>query len=405
MPMLTTISQLPSKAPKWATTSLNRSEPSESDKAAGHAQGQASPAFEENWRAYFVYLWTQQIMKGALTNWNTNADIVAWNLWSGIYHPDMGSYCIAGNNDYNWYSYDGYTWTQGLQIAVGATASWRFAGYDSARVIIGNDTTDDLEYSTDGGIAAAWTTVLSATLGGSGNLYAIGTKYPSSDLALVCRGSGGSCTVRRATTDVTGSWVAASTQPPSVPTGAFAMDMFWVGSGQTWMLLVQKYGTPSDSDCKLYKSLDDGDTWAEVTGMNQFPSGSDGAMCLAYNQDTGRLVVGGSIDTSTSEEYIGYSDDLGDTWGAATIDKGGKALSARIDRIYYCGGNAWVAIPDAYDEDAGQTVYVSTDDAQTWKICDMLGGTNTDNLVELICNENKMLAIGDNGCSLSSFAL
>lgn len=405
MPMLPIISLLPSMAPKWATTAANRSEPSESNKAAGHAQGEASPAYEENWRAYWVYKWTQKILGSALLNYKENADIVAWNLWSGIYHPDMGSFCIGGNNDYTWYSYDGYTWTQGQQIAVGATASYRFAGYDSARVIMGNESTDDLEYSTDGGISAAWTTVTSATLGGSGNLTAVGTKYPSSDLCLVCRGSGGSCTIRRATTDVTGSWVGASTQPPSVPTGSFGRNLFWVGSGQTWLLLVQKPSGTGD-DCKLYKSLDDGDTWAEVTALAAlFPSASDGAWTIAYNQDTGRMVVGGSIDTSGKEEYFAYSDDLGDTWTASTVDKGGKALNQKIDRVYYMGGNCWIGISDVYDEDNGNTVYVSSDNGENWKIADMGINVGMDHLVEIICNTSKALIIGNTGCNVNSLAL
>jgi photosystem II stability/assembly factor-like uncharacterized protein len=185
------------------------------------------------------------------------------------------------------------------------------------------------------------------------------------------------------------------------------MDMFWIGTGLTWLLLVQNYGSGTGDDCKLYKSLDDGDTWAEVTALAAlFPSASDGAYCLAYNQDTGRLVVGGSIDTSASEEYFAYSDDLGDSWTAATVDKGGKALSARVDRVYYCGGNSWVAIADSYDPDTGQTVYVSTDDAVTWKVANMKDATyGTDNLVELLCDTTRMLAIGDTGFNVTTNAI
>jgi hypothetical protein len=392
----------PSQLPKWATTAANRSEPSESDKAAGHAQGQASPAYEENWRANLVYQWVQKIPALNLKNWFGNTDVDTWDIYSAIYHPEIGLWCVSGNNATTKYSTDGYTWGNGGTIDAGGFAAYRFAAIDDLYYIMASDgTADNLKYTTDP--TGAWSTIVSATIGGSGNMTAIATKYPDDRMCILSRNSGASLGIRITNTTILGTWVGPTTPPPSVPASSLGLALFWV-SGNTWLLLCNTYAGDR-SKMKLYKTLDDGDTWADVPGiLTPYPSGSYGAIHLAHNPSTGRIVsVGSDAAIGTPNEFAAYSDDLGDTWTASTIDNKGYGSGSILEQVYYCGGNAWVAIAKNYDPDENQTVYVSTDDGATWEIADMNDATyGSNNLTVLACDERRLMAFGDAGFNVHS---
>lgn len=403
MPMLPIIGY-PTQQPKWATTAANRSEPSESDKAAGHAQGQASPAYEENWRAYLVYLWTQKTPAANLMNWKANVAPATWNVYSAIYHPEIGIWVVSGNDPNSRYSYDGYAWSAGGLIDSGGYAAYRFQAIDELYYIMASDgTADDLKYTSDP--TGAWSTIVSATIGGSGNMTVIATKYPTSRMCILSRNSGGSMAVRIASTTILGTWTGPTTPPPSVPTGAFGKALFWA-SGTTWLLLVN---TPSAdyANMKLYKSLDDGDTWANVSGAAApWASGDDAARHAAYNPDTGRIVaVGAYLDTVQKARCV-YSDDLGDTWTVSTINTPDAFIDGSLDQVYYCGGNAWAALWDNYDAPSKRTILISTDDGVNWYEADMdNAGLGTNDLTVMACDGRRMLAIGTNGAAVKSMAI
>lgn len=391
----------PTALPRWATTAGRTLEPDSGVKDVGWQIDDVPPARWMNWIHNTTYEWVQKITATQLMNWNQNTDISASSVNAASYHPDQGYWmAYRGLNVVVDKSIDGHSWSTVTSLAQTPRAGT--AAIDGSYYIIGT-ILNDIEYSNDAG--ATWAVKTSATIGGSGELRSIHTKYPDSDYAVVARGSAGSVTIRIASSGITGSWAAATTQPPSVPASAFAKTLIYCGA-TTWMLLVCDLTTGDQT--KLYKSTDDADTWTAVSGLS-FSASAYGAASIAYSRETERLVVCGSAATSGNEEYIAYSDDLGDSWTAATIDKNGIALSDPVQHAYYCGGNTWLATAQEFDLATSQTIYVSTDNAENWKIADVngaavTGGPSVYSHPQIVCDGRQVMVLGLFGFNATSLA-
>lgn len=400
MPMLTTLNY-PNSLPRWATDASRTLEPASGVKDVGWQVDDVPPARWMNWIHNVTYEWIQKITATQLMNWNQNTDISAVSVNAASYHPDQGywmAYRSTGQTVNK--SVDGHAWT--AVTALAQTARTGTAAIDGSYYMVGT-VLNDIEYSNDAG--ATWNVISSATIGGSGEIRSIHTKYPDSDYAVVARGAASSVFIRIASSGITGSWASATTHPPSVPTNAFARNLIYCGA-TTWVLLVCNLGAGDKT--KLYKSTDDADTWTAVSGLS-FSASAYGAAALAYSRETERLVVCGSAQTSGNEEYIAYSDDLGDSWTSATIDKNGIALSEVVQQVYYCGGNTWVATSREFDLATSQTIFVSTDNAVTWKVADVNGSTVTGgptiyNGPQIVCDGKQVMVLGAAGFNATSFA-
>ena len=389
------ILNVPALLPEWATNGTYVDEPLPGNKADGFKPGYQPPAKWWNWVFNLNYQWAKIPLRSVLMNWWEEAAISADDVEAAVFHPDIG-YWITGMDataPYGFYSVDGHTWTA-FANTIGAAAAPNFGGIDTSYYILGN-TSNDIKYSADAG-QTAWSTVASATIGGAGTLTRICTKYPASDFAIVGRANG---TLRIASTGITGSWASPTTPPPSIPVGAGTESLIYI-SGSTWLLLITRGG--NGEDARLYKSVDDGDNWVVVAGLT-FPVGQYGPTHMAYDGDTGRLIICGGTTSISPEEYFAYSDDLGDTWTAAVVDRKGLGSDSPAYRIYYCGGGAWIATNYKITISEGDGFFMSTDNGENWEMCDSHGATNTQGN-RFCCDGRKMLCFGDAGFSAYTLA-
>ena len=400
MPMLATLN-LP-KAPTWATDSGRVLDPDDTSgtgeilKEHGWDIDQRPPARVMNWLHNNHYQQIQRLRQQQLMNWWENTAVAVGDTSGIIFHPEIGYWLYTqdtGNLPYS--SIDGHTWT--ARTALASNARERLIGIASSYYLVGIST-DAIQYSADAG-ATAWTTVTSGTIGGSGNLRAMHTKYPDTDHLIVSRAGG---VVRIASSGITGAFVGASTPPPSTPASDTDHALIYTG-GTTWLLGMS--GTAGASE--MYKSTDDGDTWAATSpGISSlFAVGSVGFKHAAYSRDTGRLVLVGSAGVSNSD-FIAYSDDLGDTWVDVTsaIDNKGLSSVSYPTYVYYCGGNCWVACASNLISDNPRAVYVSTDNAATWSVADLHGQAASGRGLYIACDERKLLIGGDSGINVYCLA-
>jgi len=377
---------LPEAAPRWASSGTNAKKPPLGPQISGLTPTLNKMPIEwQNWILKINYEWARRVVSPILMNWRGETNLGSTGvIYAVAFHPGVGRWVVADNGGNTRTSVDGEAWAAGTGLG-GSVPIASNGAIDTTRYIFPKSA--DLVYNTTG--TGAWTTIASATMGGSGAVNAIGTKYPDSDFTLVCRGIGASLSVRRATTGITGVWTGSTVQPPTVPASSFARSLLHIG-GAVWLLLV---GNTTAPEAVLYRSLDDGGSWSIVTGMS-FPAASTGPNHIAYNQDDSRLVIVGSVSLSGSIEHIAYSDDLGDTWTTATINKNGVGSSTALYRVYYCGGSTWIAVATALSISLNITVYVSTDNGENWRVSDIHSAVAS--TAEVIgCDGRKLIGFGD----------
>lgn len=385
------ILDVPDSLPRWATNGTYVDEPTSGDKDNGFLPGVKPPAKWWNWLLNLNYEWAKRIMRTVLMNWWEETAISADDVESAIFHPGIGSWIVGmdATAPFGFTSIDGHTWTA-FSNTIGAAARLEFIGIDTSNYILGN-TSNDIKYSADAG-ATAWSTIADATIGGAGILERICTKYPSADFAIVARNNAGAVELRIASTGITGSWVAPSTPPPSVPAGSGISSLIYIAD-TTWLLLTTR--SNNGEDARLYKSLDDGDTWVRVNGLS-FSAGDYGPTHMAYDENSGRLVTsGGTADISPEEEFS-YSDDLGDTWTVATVDRKGMGSDDAALRIYNCGGGSWIAANPSIATSEADGLFASTDNAENWQIADLHGATGAATH-KFACDGRKVIFCGDAG--------
>jgi hypothetical protein len=397
--------KVPGKTPRFATDSGATLEPAESYKNTGATIGTATPARNANWLWNLDFEWSRRVLGPVVANWYEGTAISSQNVASALFNPNVGIFVAldsaASNNVHR--SVGGNIWVAGTDTSNSPKRD--VATIDSTRYIIGTQN-QDLETSGNGG-GSTWAVITSATIGGSGALDYIETKHrpgttdPDSSHAILLRGTPMQVRLAVTSVGVSGTWTTPSTAPPSVPTNAFGAAVISCG-GDTWVIMSRG---PAETDTKLWRSTNNGDVWAAVS-VPSFASGATGGKHLAWSDNTGRLVLTGSA-TNPDTNYFAYSDDMGDTWTAATLDRKGFSPSGAqvTNKVYYCGGDCWVATEDSLNVGAldNRTIYYSLDNAVTWEVADINRGTTLTTPIDtIVCDERKVMAMGSTGFNLKT---
>lgn len=369
--------QTPVKQPRWATDSGAILEPAEGQKDTGWTTNKKAPARWMNWLQGLLTGWAQLVGATLVANYSKIINTVTVPFWL-IWHPDnklwMGTR-VASTTTYS--SITGYQWgaTAGALSgqAVGSGEQVDSLAIDSNYFIIGCSN-GDINYSTNG---VSWTTVTSATIGGTGDIDSICTKYPNDDMVIALRSDG---TVRIAN-DVTSSW-STPTTPPTVK--ARPRRILYLG-GTTWAALLCD---TLFTNAILSISTDDGDTWNTSAAD---PSATDEFWDMAYCPDTGRIVIAGGLTGGNTK--IQYTDDLGTTWVTAT-QSDGLSLDDHFLSVYCCGGGLWVAVGEYTTANLDRPqVQMSKDNGATWRLVNIIEelDVNTADYSGIGCDGKKVL--------------
>jgi hypothetical protein len=80
-----------------------------------------------------------------------------------------------------------------------------------------------------------------------------------------------------------------------------------------------------------------------------------------------------------------------------------------VQHVYYCGGNTWLATAQEFDLATSQTIYVSTDNAENWKIADVngaavTGGPSVYSHPQIVCDGRQVMVLGLFGFNATSLA-
>lgn len=389
----------PDGFPRWATDSGRVLEPSSGVKDTGWQIDDVPPARWMNWLQNLQYEWNQYHLRQQIANWrfcDYNTKPAPGTSQSVIYNQEDGIWWIIGTNGANgeaWYSYDGHNFTLQAASLVGNLPNEHCIAIDSANLLVGTD--DGIKYRPNA--TGVWALIANAAIGLASGPTTIITKYSTSDFIMAYAAG----TVFIESTGVTGgSWVAATTDPPSPPAGAPTGTRFIWATGNTFYLMITGVTGPST---KVYTSTDNGDNWA---AMSNHPLASDTAYEMAYNPDTGRLIVVGNDATPTS--LIEYTDDAGATaWSSATIDYGdvqSPYRSPQLRSVYYCGNNVWIAGGNSSALNGQSALFlVSIDDGETWAYGFVKEDTNTtDNgIIQVAGCPRYLVAINTDGNFIS----
>ena len=155
--------------------------------------------------------------------------------------------------------------------------------------------------------------------------------------------------------------------------GGVANDVYY--GGTSWVAVGKNI---VNTDNSLYYSTDNGDTWVVGKRTGEATSGVMTGEFKAVHYDNNKWVAVGE-DQSGKSNNIWVSTD-GETWTSKeAFGKGGVA-----NDVYY-GGTSWVAVGKNADTDkegpnANQTLFFSSDNAETWE----LGDTKIDGLTKIL---------------------
>jgi hypothetical protein len=301
-----------------------------------------------------------------------------------LWHPNNGKWISADINVY--VSDDGQEWNAVSAHTLASGVDNDAATIDTTRYILGLTISGNLEYCTDPD--GSWST--DSGLGGSGSLFRLATKFPSSDSIMAHRGN----SLTFCPTGVGGTW-ATPTTPPSGITG-IASGLVWIG-GSNWIFGAKSTG----SGTRIFLSTDDGDNWTEVAAspLTTF-LGSD----INVNQNTGAIVAVGEQDVAAVAMIL-RSTDNGATFTPSTINypPALTSLDKKLYRVIYVAGTTWVAAGTTGHADMSNIV-VSHDDGVTWDYVgirrfsdsetayDMFWGNKSDTQVVFVGDLNRHIA-------------
>lgn len=400
MPMYITL-DVPEKFARWATGANRTLEPDESlpslpSKDNGWSDNLRPPGRIQNWLDNLHYRWQKKTMSHALSNLRQITDL-GDDINQSIFHPDFKKFLVVTPSSSGvYFTANGHVWVNNAVIA-----NKQSVGIDRNAYIIG-DTSGNIWYNTDADLTA-WTQITNATIGGSGAIKRIHTKFPDSDTVMLLKGTA----IRIEPTGITGGAWASPTTPPTIQTTP-THGLIYIGNS-TWIVYSGSGQAATTPTMEL--SYDDGDTWAPVTTE---PFGTlDKPTCLAYSRDSARLIVAGR--TAANATWIRYSDDLGVTWFNSSLDLGGLpgSVLAEItapEAVYYCGGDSWVIAGSPVDLENGYSgILVSIDNGLTWKLPNTNPNTTggaTRIINAIACGDREILLSGEpNGISFISQAM
>lgn len=231
------------------------------------------------------------------------------------------------------------TWTQ---LSVGNTNAYYTVStnQDGTVVVIGN--TAGLQVSTDGG----------STWPRSSAFSAFGCDMSGSGAKILCFGDG----TLRLSSDTGATWTSR------LPSGTRYLEGDGAaisGDGSVIYTVYSDYGGGLEGKSKVYKSINDGVTWSEITanlpeaainantgGRNYgiVDTSENGSVVLIGSR--GRSILGG---TGYQTGYLYLSDDSGSTWtkqinstttawGGVTVNQNGSKMYAAPGQEYSVSG-------------------------------------------------------------------
>lgn len=286
-------------------------------------------------------------LKAASQSWSMVG--FPYDNFANVYQPcdmdiDASGNIYVANSIAGFYQWDGFSWaTHGGSPYIGPPKCIKHAG--SATYISG-------DYTPNGTILIAkwsnnaWSTIPSpsAAFGGkitdfdadqSGNLYAVGTIFNSSNELYVAKWNGTSWSQVGGTT----TFSTSSTNPPNcVKIGA---------NGNVYVA-----GGITDANGYYYVAKWDGNTWSKVgTGMNFTDNISD----LAFDA-SGNIYVSGNLHSGNAYYLAKCSNGVWSMFGN-TLSSGvgnicvkGNTVyindrnSAGLETIYQCSGSNWTEL-------------------------------------------------------------
>lgn len=377
---------LPDKLPRWATDAGVTLEPDSADKDVGWGTTIRPPTRWMNWIQNTVYEWVRRIGFVAVGNWNNVHDAsFTDDAQAIIYHPEIRvwqRFDDTGPSGVSVSSSDGKAWIVGTALGGQPTV----AAIDSLRFIVGFSN-GNVQHSTSS-IFGSPSTVTPGV--GGGNIGALETAYPDSNLIL----AGGSSTPQvRIANDVTSAWSSATTQPTE------RVRRFMRIGVSSWLSVNSSTG---GTDATCYQSDDDGDNWTQLADI--FAATSIDQLWHGDVNVNGQTVVAVG-DDGAGNGVIAYSGDMGNTWQDAVFSDLGGGFLNDLKTIYYCGGDLWVAAGNSPGPSAA--LWVSTDDARTWQpaTIDYGATADLDDFRDIGCNGRFLIVAGFTGAMYRSLAI
>jgi hypothetical protein len=319
--------------------------------------------------------WTAAINVGMLHAVNTPSDAL---MSVAGYHPSIGNgtwCCVTSDSDLVYVNDQNASidWTGGGALGFGIETQGKNA-IDTTRFLLCADSaTSSIGHSTDG---ASWAVETGpSTAGASGNVMAIDTKYPASDV-IMCGCDTGD--IAYCLTNVTGTWAV----PAAQPTTDEVLDLKWM-TADSWIVL-------TDTG-KTFTTENNGSTWAATTTAPSDVASVylDVFFCMDYNPATTTIVVSGD-DTGRELEFI-RSIDNGASWTKADVSN----ITTPVDYIQdlkHLGGLTWVATGRA-----GSVGFIATsyDDGATWHNGMVQSTSEVSYFYQNVVSNGEMIMIAD----------
>lgn len=324
--------------------------------AAGWQVSDRPPARWLNWLLRAAGGMQRAVLGGALADWFRGPDATNTDGSGTVlgYHPSPGSgnagyLAIPSSTNGSVYtSVDGgVNWSDIGAAPVLPGFSIYPAGItiDSANVLCAID--GDVYYDNS---VEAWSPVSETPAGIAGDVTALITDYPASDLAIAA-GADGGVSIRANGVGGAGSWVAAT----SAPKDSGSWDSTGIASlcridASTWVALT--YGG------QIWRSTDTADNWSLLSTL----SGDGNCGFMVRCPHTGTLAV--AQDGNTQIARIRYSHTGGVTWATSTLQSPPTpSTSSTWSALKTAGGGAFVA---SYTQAEAHGFWVCTDRGQSW---------------------------------------
>lgn len=377
---------LPDYQPRWATDALRTLAPGESDKDQGWSDSDKPPARWMNWLQNLAYEWTRRFGASLVSNVKMNSSNIGGGnpLINVIFHPtliDAGIWlCSTSSNVYN--SLNGRNWSGSVRVLTAAGQA-RSRAIDATYAMFGL-ASGSIDYTSDG--SSTWANDSGMTT--TNAITALVSKYPDNNFLMLGDSVGN---IEIAAGGIGTAWVAPTTAPTTLSN---IRAISRVGS-TSWIAI------DAGGDCEI--SNDDGDTWV-ATASN--PSSTGVVNTMAFNSDSGILVVAGETSFGSKVPAIDYSTDLGATWNAATIVD--SAVFEALYCVYYCGGGIWYAHGELQSTARGNEAgYVSFDNGVTWRQASYIDDSFIahDSAHDIGCDRRKLVIVREDSKSGHTLAL
>lgn len=329
--------------------------PSYTTLAAGWQVSDRPPARWLNWLLRAAGYMQRAVLGGRLSDWIRGPDAIGTDSSGTVlaYHPtpangNAGYLAIPSSTAGDVYiSVDGgINWTLLGVAPVLPGFSIYPAGItiDSTNMICAIDGDVYYDDSVD-----AWSPASETPVGITGDVTALITDYPASDLALAA-GADGGVSIRANGVGGAGAWVAATAAPKD--DGGYdstSITSLCRVSATTWLAVT--------AGGQVWRSTDTADNWSLLATL----AGDGNCSHMARCPHTGAIAIAQDANTHTAR--VQYSHDDGGTWTIAAQQTPPAPQNDGWTALKTAGGGAFVA---SYTHTAGTGFWRSTDRGQSW---------------------------------------